>query len=466
MLLAEYKDSDGNWQPAEPWTGTTKDASLTVNLEKYQGKTLHLRVVAVPAGGGTVQQSPYSVTSNEFIVVKRETAPTVSKVEFTNPTPTLDKFLNSLQVQFTVNSGSSHYVTGYLFKEKTDYDTVVNLVDAWNTANPNDKAAALKALQDQLAALLTNETETKAVCLIPEGSRTIGLPAETTGTAETTDKTVQYTLTPDKFAMQPQYGGWYLLPAVRTMTTVEGKACSVWTYCTTELKVPCIQLDTPIAVRGTSQYTGNAIISDAPDATSGTADTPVEVERVAVQWSADNLYTAADTMLANVYEVTVTPTTGNGNPYTLRITVQQKDEYQPDESGSPVLKTARGAVLKVEEKAADGTSYSELEAGADGSWVPHTTPTTLTGAILQDDSLLRYYTMQVQPMLQYDANTKTYSLILPDLAKVVYENPYDTTSSPLTPFTATVQITAKGENGFAAVQDSEPAVIDNPQQTN
>ena len=464
-LLAEYKDGS-DWKPAnETWTGT-KDASLTVNLEKYQGKTLHLRVVAVPAGGGTVQQSPYSVTSNEFIVVKRETAPTVSKVEFTNPTPTLDKFLNSLQVQFTVNSGSSHYVTGYLFKEKTDYDTVVNLVDAWNTANPNDKAAALKALQDQLAALLTNETETKAVCLIPEGSRTIGLPAETTGTAETTDKTVQYTLTPDKFAMQPQYGGWYLLPAVRTMTTVEGKACSVWTYCTTELKVPCIQLDTPIAVRGTSQYTGNAIISDAPDATSGTADTPVEVERVAVQWSADNLYTAADTMLANVYEVTVTPTTGNGNPYTLRITVQQKDEYQPDESGSPVLKTARGAVLKVEEKAADGTSYSELEAGADGSWVPHTTPTTLTGAILQDDSLLRYYTMQVQPMLQYDANTKTYSLILPDLAKVVYENPYDTTSSPLTPFTATVQITAKGENGFAAVQDSEPAVIDNPQQTN
>ena len=464
VLLAEYKDSDGNWQPAEPWTGTTKDASLTVNLEKYQGKTLHLRVVAVPAGGGTVQQSPYSVTSNEFIVVKRETAPTVSKVEFTNPTPTLDKFLNSLQVQFTVNSGSSHYVTGYLFKEKTDYDTVVNLVDAWNTANPNDKAAALKALQDQLAALLTNETETKAVCLIPEGSRTIGLPAETTGTAETTDKTVQYTLTPDKFAMQPQYGGWYLLPAVRTMTTVEGKACSVWTYCTTELKVPCIQLDTPIAVRGTSQYTGNAIISDAPDATSGTADTPVEVERVAVQWSADNLYTAADTMLANVYEVTVTPTTGNGNPYTLRITVQQKDEYQPDESGSPVLKTARGAVLKVE-KTVDGINYSELEAN-DGSWVLDTTPTTLTGTILQEDSLLRYYTMQVQPMLQYNADTKTYSLILPDLAKAVYEDPGNTTGSQLTPYTAEVKITAKaGENSFAAVQPSEAAVI-NPQQTN
>ena len=265
--------------------------------------------------------------------------------------------------------------------------------------------------------------------------------------------------------MQPQYGGWYLLPAVRTMTTEENKACSVWTYCTTGLQVPCIQLDKPLAVRSASPYTGMAIISDAPNATSGTADTPVEVQRVAVQWSADNLYTAADTMLANVYEVTVTPTTGNGNPYTLRITVQQKDEYQPDESGSLVLKTARGAVLKVEENV-NSTGYSELIANEDGSWVPHTTPTTLTGAILQQGSLLRYYTMQVQPMLQYDAATNTYSLILPDLAKAVYEDPYDTTSSPLTPFTATVQITAKGENGFAAVQDSEAAVIDNPQQTN
>ena len=464
QLLAEYQDESGNWQPAEKWTGT-KDASLTVNLEKYQGKTLHLRVVAVSAGGGTVRQSPYSATSNEFTVVKRETAPTVSKVEFTNPTPKLDEFLNSLQVQFTVDSGSSHYVTGYLFKNEADYKAVVKLVDAWNNAaDANTKAAALKALQEKLAALLTDNT--KAVCLIPEGSRTTGLPAETK--VETTGTTVQYTLTPDKFAMQPQYGGWYLLPAVRTMTTAEGKACSVWTYyTTTELKVPCIQLDTPVAVRSTSLYTGNAIISDTPDATTGTADTPVEVQRVAVQWSADNLYTAADgdTMLANVYEVTVTPTTGNGSPYSLRITVQTKDEYEPDESGNPVLKTARGAVLKVEENV-NGTGYSELIANEDGSWVPHTNPTTLTGAILQEDSLQRYYTMQVQPMLQYDANTKTYSLILPDLAKAVYEDPNDTNGSPLTSYTAKVQITAKGENDFADVQDSETAVIDNPQQTN
>ena len=464
QLLAEYKDGDV-WQTAETWTGTTKDASLTVNLEKYQGKTLHLRVVAVPADeNGAVRRSPYSATSNEFIVVTRETAPTVTDAKFTNPTPKLDEFLNKLQVQFTVDSGSSHYVTGYLFKDKNDYDAVVTLVNAWNIAKPDNKAAALKALQEKLAELLTNETETKAVCLIPENSRTIGLPAETKDTAETTDKTVQYTLTPDKFAMQPQYGGWYLLPAVRTMTTEQDKACSVWTYYTPAagLQVPCIQLDTPVAVRSTSLYTGAATISDTPGVTSGTADAQVEVQRVAVQWSADNLYTAADTMLANVYEVTVTPTQGSGNPYTLRITVQPKDEYQPDESGNPVLKTARGAVLSVE-KIVDGTSNPVLNTN--GSWVLDTNPTTLTGAILQDNSL-RYYTMQVQPMLQYDAAAKTYSLILPDLAAVVYEDPGNTTGSQLTPYTDKVQITAKaGENSFAAVQPSEAAVI-NPQQTN
>lgn len=468
QLLAEYKDSSDSWQTAETWTGTA-DAHLTVNLEKYQGKTLHLRVVAVPAAGNSaVLKSPYSETSIEFTVVTREAAPTVSKVEFTNTAPTQDEFLNRLQVQFTVNDSASHYVTGYLFKEQADYNEVVNLVNAWKDADTNGKADKLKALQDKLAALLQDGN--KAVCLIPEESRTIGVQAETTG------NTVQYTLTPDKFAMQPQYGGWYLLPAVRTMTTAEDKACSVWTYYTTALQVPCIRLDTPLAVRSTSAYTGAAIISDTPDAETGT-DATVEVQRIAVQWSADNLYTAdgGETMLADTYEVTVTPTATGDKPYTLRITVQPKDEYKKDENGNPIVTTARGAVLKVE-KIVDGTNDFELNANADGgSWYLDTTqatdengntglkphPTTLTGTILQGENMLRYYTMQVRPMLQYDAAAKTYRLILPDLAQAVYDDPNDTAGSGLTAYTATVQITAKGAN----VQPSQPAEI-NPQQTN
>ena len=478
-LLAEYKDSSDSWQTAETWQGTN-DASLTVNLEKYQGKTLRLRVVAVPAAGNSaVLRSPYSATSIEFTVVTREAAPTVNKVEFTNPTPTQDEFLNRLQVQFTVNDSNSHYVTGYLFKDKTDYDAVVNLVNAWKDAEPDTKADKLKALQDKLAALLADETETKAVCLIPQDSRTTGVQAETTG------NTVRYTLTPDKFAMQPQYGDWYLLPAVRTMTTAEDKACSVWTYyTTTALQVPCIRLDTPLAVRNTSAYTGTAIISDTPSAESG-AEATLTVQRIAVQWSADNLYTAdgGETMLADTYEVTVTPTENNGNPHTLRITVQPKDEYEQDESGNdvldengnPIVKTARGTVTKVEKTVDNGATYFTLDADNDGSWyldttqatdangntVPQPNPTKLTGTILQEGNLLRYYTMKVRPMLQYDAAAKTYSLILPDLAQAVYADPSDPTSSQLTPYTAEVKITAKGAN----VQPSQTAEI-NPQQTN
>lgn len=472
-LQAGYEDENGNWKTTGEWTGN-KDASLIVNLEKYQGETLRLRVVAVPADeSGAVLRSPYSVTSIEFTVVTREAAPTVSKVEFTNPTPTQDEFLNSLQVQFTVDRGSSHYVTGYLFKEQDAYNEVVNLVKAWNNAaDANTKADALTALQKKLAELLTDNTQ--AVCLIPEKSRTTGLQAETK--VETTGTTtVQYTLTPDKFAMQPQYGGWYLLPAVRTMTTAENKACSVWTYYTTELKVPCIRLDTPLAVRSTSKYTGAATISDTQGAESGT-DATVEVQRIAVQWSADNLYTAdgGETMLADTYEVTVTPTTGNGDPYTLRITVQPKDEYEQDENGNPIVKTARGTVRKVEKIVDESTSF-ELKPNDDGDWyldalqtkdkegntVLEFHPTKLTGTILQEGSMQRYYTMKVQPMLQYVAETKTYRLILPDLAQAVYADPSDPTSSQLTPYTATVQITAKGAN----VQPSQPAEI-NPQQTN
>ena len=178
----------------------------------------------------------------------------------------------------------------------------------------------------------------------------------------------------------------------------------------------------------------------------------------------------------------MTPTTGNVDPYTLRITVQPKDEYEQDENGNikqdengnPVVTIARGAVLSVEKSVDNGATYFTLEPD-DGSWYLDTTqttdedgnptteehPTKLTGAILQEGNLRRYYTMKVRPMLQYVAETKTYRLILPDLAKVVYADPNDSTSSQLTPYTAEVKITAKGAN----VQPSQPATID-PQQTN
>ena len=70
------------------------------------------------------------------------------------------------------------------------------------------------------------------------------------------------------------------------------------------------------------------------------------------------------------------------------------------------------------------------------------------------DNSLRYYQMDAVPLLQYDAENRIYRLVLPDLAELVYGN-----DSVLQQFTKTVQVTAQGVNGFAPVQDSEPAVL-------
>lgn len=193
------------------------------------------------------------------------------------------------------------------------------------------------------------------------------------------------------------------------------------------------------------------------------------VKRIAVEWHADNLYTTADgktnTLLANTYTVSVTPKDG-GTPYTLRVTVQAADKYQTDENGNPVVEIARGAVTKVEKSVDSGATYFEIPS-ANGSWdvsvteetdtegklVLKSNPVTLTGMLKVDDSV-RYYQMDAVPLLQYDAENRIYRLVLPDLAELVYGN-----DSVLQQFTDTVQVTAQGVNGFAPVQDSEPAVL-------
>ena len=311
--------------------------------------------------------------------------------------------------------------------------------------------------------------------------RTTGLPAETTALADGTGSTVSLTLTPDLFAMQPQYGGWYLLPAVRTMADNETNASSLWTYYTENaVRVPCIKLDKPDATLESYAFTGAARVSDSPNFTTS-AEPEMSVNRIAVVWTADNLYTTADgddTLLANTYTVSVAPK--GGTPYTLRVTVQAADEYQTDETGNtvtdadgnPVVKIARGAVIKVE-KSVNGGEYFAIPS-ANGSWdvsvtqetdaegkvtlEPH--PDTLKGKLLMADNSLRYYQMDAVPLLQYDAESRIYRLILPDLAELVYDDGNgNTENNELQQFTDTVQVTAQGVDGFAPVQDSEPAEL-------
>ena len=483
-LTLEYKDGE-TWKFGETLETQDTNAQLTADLEKYLGKTLRLRVVAMAATGGTVLQSPYSAYSNTFTVATRVESPEATAVQFADDKPTQQTFLSGMEIRFTVgDTAPSHYVTGYLFQNETDYTAVKEKADAWQKeSDPTAKAAALTELQTALKDKLKDNTE--AVCLVTQESvRTTGLPAETT--AGGTGSTVSFTLTRDLFAMQPQYGDWYLLPAVRTMADGETNASSLWTYYTANaenaVRVPRIKLDTPDATRVSYAFTGTARISDTTDFTTY-AESEMSVKRIAVEWHADNLYTTADgktnTLLANTYTVSVTPKDG-GTPYTLRVTVQAADKYETDGTGNtvmdadgnPVVETARGAVTKVE-KSVDGGEYFEIpsengswdvsvtqETNADGSVTLEPHPDTLTGKLLMADNSLRYYQMDAVPLLQYDAENRIYRLVLPDLAELVYDDGKgNTENNVLQQFTKTVQVTAQGVNGFAPVQDSDPAVL-------
>ena len=478
-LTLEYKVGD-TWKFGETLETQDTNAQLTADLEKYLGKTLRLRVVAEAAKGGTVLPSPYSAYSSEFTVATRVASPKATAVQFADTKPTQQTFLSGMEMQFTVgDTAASHYVTGYLFRNEADYKEIAALADAWQSkTDPAEKAAALAALQKELQDKLSDNT--KAVCLVTQESvRTTGLPAETTALADGTGSTVSLTLTPDRFAMQPQYGGWYLLPAVRTMADNETDASSLWTYYTANaVQVPCIKLDTPNATLESYAFTGAARVSDSPNFTTS-AEPEMSVNRIAVVWTADNLYTTADgdTLLANTYTVSVAPK--GGTPYTLRVTVQAADQSQTDENGNtvmdtdgnPVVEIARGAVTKVE-KSVNGGAYFEIPS-ENGSWdvsvtqetdtegkpVLKSNPVTLTGKLLVDNSV-RYYQMDAVPLLQYDAENRIYRLVLPDLAELVYDDGSGNTEfNELQQFTDKVQVTAQGVDGFAPVQDSEPAIL-------
>ena len=474
-LTLEYKDG-ATWNFGETLETQDTNAQLTADLEKYLGKTLRLRVVAKAATGGTVLQSPYSAYSSEFTVATRVASPAATAVQFADDKPTQQTFLSGMKIQFTVgDTAASHYVTGYLFRDEEDYTAVKEKADAWQSkTDPTAKAAALAALQTELQNKLNNKE--KAVCLVTQESvRTTGLPAETTALAGGTGSTVSFTLTPDLFAMQPQYGDWYLLPAVRTMADNETNASSLWTYYTENaVRVPCIKLDTPDATRVSYAFTGMAHISDSPNFTTY-AESEMSVKRIAVEWHADNLYTTADdvdTLLANTYAVSVAPKDG-GTPYTLRVTVQAADKYQTDENGNSVVEIARGVVTKVEKSVDNGVTYFEIppengswdvsvtqKTNADGSVTLESHPDTLTGQLLMADNSLRYYQMNAVPLLQYDAENRIYRLVLPDLAELVYDDGTGNTEfNELQQFTDTVQVTAQGVNGFAPVQASKPAVL-------
>jgi len=245
-LYAEKLDGN-NWTALANWPGITKNR-CTVDLEKYQGETLRFYVVA-NAVDGLKYCSPNGEYSNPLLVETRLAAPVVTAADLSYPTPSQTQFLTGEKLTLTVEgaSGSSYYYMGYLFKNAADYKQIADLANSYQKEQtPDAKAQKLADLTDALNAMLTDTTG-RVLRLLPEGQMDGGAQAETTtgGAA--------FALGDESFTMKPEYAGYWLLPALRSMSTDGTTASSNWYYYVadgtqenpTQMQLPKIKLDAP-----------------------------------------------------------------------------------------------------------------------------------------------------------------------------------------------------------------------------
>ena len=370
-LYAEYGEGDQTVQVA---LGTTKgtETSLTVDLEKYQGKTLKFYVVANSIDQTKRWSSADSDRAAETTIITRLAAPTVNGMSYGIEAPSQTQFLSQQSVKLTLADNAddgSYYFTGYLLPTADAYDAVVAAVKAWQNANADGKAAAFATLQETIAnngGLLLTSTQS------------VGAQAN----YDAASHTVSYDLS-GQFTMLPKYAGYYLLPAVRIMSQDAASADSGWSYCTADAntaKLPLLKLDAPDMSNFTKVTRENETVKLF--GTNGAAWNPAEktdvsVSRYGVEWAAVNNYTEDNgtaTNLANAYSVTITPAGENAEPYTVTFTVADRDIYAKgedgnivtDENGEPVVATPRGAILKVE-KTIGGQTF-EIAAGEDQTY--------------------------------------------------------------------------------------------------
>ena len=217
---------DGNtWTALASWPGITKN-SCTVDFEKYQGVTLRFYVVA-NAVDGKKYCSPNGEYSNPLVVEKRLAAPVVTTAALSYQTPSQTQFLTEEKLTLTVDnsaSSGSYYYMGYLFKDAADYKEIAALADSYQHAQtPDEKATCLKNLTDALNEMLTDKANPGRVLrLLPEGRMDGGAQAETT------ENGAAFALGDESFTMKPEYAGYWLLPALRSMSTDGTTASSNW----------------------------------------------------------------------------------------------------------------------------------------------------------------------------------------------------------------------------------------------
>lgn len=349
-LYAEKQDGE-KWTALANWPDITKN-SCTVDLEKYQGETLRFYVVA-NAVDGKKYCSPNGEYSNLLVVEKRLAAPVVTEAKLSYQTPSQTQFLTEEKLTLTVqdaSSGSSYYYMGYLFKNVEDYKQIADLANNYQKAQtPDDKAASLAALTNALNDMLADTNNPGRVLrLLPEGWMDGGAQAETT------ENGAAFALGDESFTMKPEYAGYWLLPALRSMSTDGTTASSNWYYYVadgldetpTQMQLPKIKLDAP----QTNQNAFTTVDSKATlqlfGADGETAWTPASTEadisRFAVEWNAVNYSKETGEGLADKYQLEITSADGNT---TDKITFTVAERNVMDEDGT--IKTKCGEILSV-----------------------------------------------------------------------------------------------------------------------
>lgn len=484
-LYAEKKDGE-KWTPLANWQGIKKN-SCTVDLEKYQGVTLRFYVVA-NAVDGLKYCSPNGEYSNPLLVEKRLAAPVVTAAALSYPTPSQTQFLTGEKLTLTVEgaSGSSYYYMGYLFKDVADYTKIAVLANSYQKEQtPDAKAQKLATLTNALNEMLTDTTG-RVLRLLPEGQMDGGAQAETTADG------AAFALGDESFTMKPEYAGYWLLPALRSMSTNDTTASSNWYYYVadsldetpTQMQLPKIKLDAP----QTNQNAFTTVDSKATlqlfGADGATPWTPESIEadisRYAVEWNAVNYSKETGEGLADKYQLEITSADGNT---TDKITFTVAKRNVMNENGT--ITTKCGEILSVTKEVAiqdkaytitilpteeNGRTFYDLtttvktdEKGEavldkDNNPVLTTNHVTLTGHYeLKDASGTPRYKLETFATLEYlDRDGEPgYRVTLPDLVDLLHKD--DTRQR----ITGKVTVLAEGDADKTTASDKLELAVPN-----
>ena len=483
-LYAEKQDGE-KWTALANWPDITKN-SCTVDLEKYQGVTLRFYVVA-NAVDKSKYCSPNGEYSNPLLVETRLAAPVVTAAALSYQTPSQTQFLTEEKLTLTVQdaSGGSYYYMGYLFKNSEDYTKIAKLANSYQQARaPDDKATCLKTLTDALNKMLANPG--RVLRLLPEGRMDGGAQAETT------ENGAAFALGDESFTMKPEYAGYWLLPALRSMSTDGTTASSNWYYYVadglnetpTQMQLPKIKLDAPAAVIGNVEREETVGLYDNPECAGAALETKtLQLSRRTVEWPLGNLYDdkAAGTVrsLTNVYQFTVMPVSASEVPYTVKVWVNDH-EYTDDASkvhqigeivkvektvtltdGDGKQQTLTKEIAPAVDEAAQRVWYDlsllpTIERNEDGwQWSEWKQQTTRITGTKVEDTTKAYYAADVYPMLEVvknSANEVMLRVTLPDLFKV-----YMDTQDTLQKITATLTVQALPYEDAAGKTDGKTA---------